>query len=108
MAIGYGKAVPKPPTQLEDRIAAKREQVKKEDAFRKQVWLRDKGLCRVCGVKVLRTITLDPRRGEVHHRRGRNVAPEDRFNVARAVLLCARCHLRVTRHEVVIPKGAKG
>ncbi len=60
--------------------------------FRNAVWKRDGGRCRHCERRVVRTLELIPEAGHVHHRRGRNVAPEDRYNVHEAVLLCARCH----------------
>lgn len=92
MAIGYGKPCPKPRPEIEDRIAYKRDREAREREFRLAVWLRDGSQCRACHRKVLKTISLVAERGEVHHRRGRNVTPEDRFNVSAAVLLCARCH----------------
>lgn len=88
MGIGF----PKPRPIIEDRIAYKREREQQERAFKLAVWLRDKARCRHCGRKVIHTIDAVPERGEVHHRRGRNVTPEDRFNVDEALLLCLRCH----------------
>lgn len=88
MAIGF----PKPRTIVEDRIAYRRDREAKEREFKRQVWIRDEGHCRHCGRKVIKTLDAVPERGEVHHRRGRNVAPEDRFNVDAAVLLCLLCH----------------
>lgn len=83
---------PKPQTRLVDRILYKREREAKERAFKLAVWVRDGGRCRYCGRKVIHTIELVPERGECHHRRGRNVTPENRFNVDEAVLLCATHH----------------
>lgn len=83
---------PKPQPDILDRIADKRERETKARAFRAAVWLRDGGLCRACGCVVQHTIDVVPNRGEVHHRRGRNVTPEDRYNVKAAVLLCLVCH----------------
>lgn len=88
MGIGF----PKPRPVIEDRIADKREREKLERAFKLAVWLRDRARCRACDRKVIHSIERIAERGEVHHRRGRNVMPEDRFNVAAAVLLCYRCH----------------
>lgn len=88
MSLGF----PKPTPRLIDRVAHKREREAKAAAFRKAVWARDGSKCRHCGRRVVHTAALVPSRGEVHHRRGRNVAPEDRFNVRAAVLLCGVCH----------------
>lgn len=88
MAIGYGTAQPKPKPRLLDRVAYKKQREEQARVFRAKVWARDKGRCVVCQRVVKRTLGLDPLRGEVHHLRGRNVAPEDRFNVHKAVLVC--------------------
>lgn len=87
-----GVACPKPRPRILDRIAYKRAADAKARAFRAAVWARDGGLCRYCGRKVVHTFEAVPNRGEVHHRQGRNVAPEHRYTVARAVLLCLVCH----------------
>lgn len=88
MTIGF----PKPRPIIEDRVAYKREADAKLRAFKAAVWARDASRCRACQRKVIKSISLVPERGEVHHRHGRNVRPEDRYRVAAAVLLCARCH----------------
>ncbi len=92
MAIGFGVACPKPPPRIMDRIAYKRNRDKQERLFKLAVWMRDGGRCRHCGIKVVKSLSLVANRGEVHHLRGRNVTPEDRFNVDQAVLLCAKDH----------------
>jgi 5-methylcytosine-specific restriction endonuclease McrA len=91
---------PKPGAKLADKTAAKRVDEKKLAKLRADVWARDKGRCVKCQRKVVHTLSLVPERGEVHHKRGRRVAPEDRYNAKAAVLLCAECHGKVTRHEV--------
>lgn len=83
---------PKPRRKVLDRIAEKRENEAKHRAFIKAVWERDEGLCRHCGRVVVKSLEHVPNRGEVHHRRGRNVAPQDRYNVNEAVLLCLKDH----------------
>jgi 5-methylcytosine-specific restriction endonuclease McrA len=93
-------AIPKGKTQLADKKAEKREDEKKLAAMRLIVWAREKGHCKLCKRKVIPTLSLVPNRGEVHHKRGRRVAPEDRYNAKKAVLLCAECHGKVTRHEI--------
>ena len=83
---------PKPRRKLVDRVADKRRTDMRGQAFRNAVWIRDDSRCRHCGRLVRRTLELLPERGEVHHRHGRNVRPEDKYNPDMAVLLCARCH----------------
>lgn len=83
---------PKPERRVLDRLDQKKARDRASQAFRQEVWLRDESRCRHCGRIVIRTIELVPNRGEVHHRRGRNVAVADRYNPARALLLCNRCH----------------
>ena len=93
-------ACPKPPSRLQDRIAYKRDREARARAFRKAVWERDKGQCRICKKPVVKGSWEIHWRGEVHHLRGRNVAPEDRYNVNKAILVCAFDHGRLTRHEI--------
>ena len=83
---------PKPRPRILDRVAYKLERDRRAAAFKAAVWKRDESRCRACGKRVRRTLELVPDQGQVHHRRGRNVAPEDRYNVDRALLLCATCH----------------
>ena len=104
MAIGYGAAYPKPAPRLTERMTRKRQRDEQARVFRAKVWARDKGRCVVCRRVVKRTRGLDPLRGEVHHKRGRNVAPEDRYNPDAAALICLFDHVKLTRHEIQLPK----
>ncbi len=61
---------------------------------RSDVWLRDKGRCRVCGVKVIKSVKREPKRGEVHQLHGRT--GDLRHETRGAVLCCLRCHERLT------------
>lgn len=88
MAIGF----PKPQRRVLDRLEQKFERDRLSQAFRNAVWARDGSRCRHCDRIVLRTLENVPNQGHVHHRRGRRVAPEDRYNVARGLLLCNLCH----------------
>jgi 5-methylcytosine-specific restriction endonuclease McrA len=94
---------PKPEPRVTDRVGYRREREAKDYAFRAAVWARDERHCRVCGRLCRRTVELCPEQGHVHHRRARNVAPQDRFNPDAAVLVCATCHQRLHAHEVEIP-----
>lgn len=87
------------PSRLRDRTAEKKQADALAKAFKAAVWLRDKGKCQRCGVKCLKTLSLDARRGEVHHRRPRSVAPELKYSVNHAQLLCLSCHQKATRHQ---------
>ncbi len=94
----------KPSARVAVVKATKREDAKQAAAFRAAVWKRDEGKCRLCGRRCLKTLALVPNAGHVHHIKGRNVAPEDRYNVKKALLLCAEDHAKAQRHEVKVPK----
>ncbi len=73
--------------------------------FRDAIWLRDASTCRICRRVCDRSAPKDyDTSGHVHHVRGRNVAPEDKTNVAAALLLCRLCHLKAHAHTVKVPK----
>lgn len=93
-------AQPKPSTLLANRQARTRERRELERVFKSRVWSRDRGRCRVCHRVVKRTLGLDPLRGEVHHLRGRNVAPEARYAVDKAILVCLEHHLQLTARKI--------
>lgn len=90
-------------TQLAEKVAAMRADEKATAAFRAAVWKRDGGRCRVCGVQVKKTLALDPKRGEVHHRMPRSTKPERRYDVANGLLVCLQCHQRITKKEIPCP-----
>lgn len=98
------KACPKPQSRVEQARTRIKADEKAAVKFRADVWKRDDGKCRLCGIKVKRCLDLRSDRGEVHHIRGRNVAPADRYNVKAALLLCGSCHAKAQRHEVKVPK----
>ncbi len=91
--IGHHHPQPKPPTRLLAQRLVKAWRAKQERLFLDAVWTRDASRCRGCGRRVQRGAVELERRGEVHHRHGRNVRPEWRFAMAHAVLLCRTCHL---------------
>lgn len=97
-------ACPKGQTRLEQTMEARTLTKVDEKAFKAAVWLRDKGLCRCCGRKVIKTMARVPERGEVHHVHGRT--GDLRFEEKSALLLCLRDHERVTgkvnAHRLVI------
>jgi 5-methylcytosine-specific restriction endonuclease McrA len=100
-------ACPKPSARLSrvaERVARRRQREEADRVWRATIWSRDRGRCVVCGRAVKRTLGLDPLRGEVHHIRGRNVAPESRCDPRNGVLTCLLCHLKLTRHEITLPR----
>jgi hypothetical protein len=75
-------------------------QADKQDAaqlreWKRQIWLRDEGKCRCCSVKVIKTLKLQPTRGEAHHIIGR-ANRSTRYDTRNGLLLCRTCHDRVT------------
>lgn len=91
MKFGYHPQ-PKGRALVLDRIDVKAHRAKQERAFLAAVWKRDQNRCRGCGKRVTRGAPDMLKRGECHHVHGRNVRPEDRFNVAMAAILCRSCH----------------
>ncbi len=93
MAIDWeGFAFPKARARVLERIDVKAQRAKQERAFLNAVWARDGSRCRGCNARVFRANVDILKRGEVHHRHGRNVKPEHRFSVDHALLLCKKCH----------------
>lgn len=81
-------------TRLEQKADVKPLTVVDEKKFRQEVITRDKGHCRCCLRKVVKTIAHVAERQEVHHIHGRR--GDLRFDSRAALLLCLRCHQRVT------------
>jgi 5-methylcytosine-specific restriction endonuclease McrA len=79
-------------SRLTDRIAQKQVAQKLARAFKAAVWARDQGRCQRCGIRVIKTLALDPKRGEIHHVHPRSTAPSRKFDVNNAVLWCRKCH----------------
>lgn len=94
VAAARGVGLPKGRTRLEQRMADDQRVVVTEAGFKKTVWTRDRYRCRCCVRQVVKTPAAVPERGEVHHIHGRG--GELRFEDRAALLLCLRCHERVT------------
>lgn len=99
---GLSCAQPKGPSRLDQVEADDKAKQKADAAFRKAVWKRDEGRCRACGKRVERSLALMPTRGEVHHIAKRSKEPGLLTDPRNGVLLCARDHERVERHQLVI------
>lgn len=106
MAVGFGVACPKP-TKMQ-RLMSKADRRKADekalDKWRQEIWTRDKGKDRYTGKKVVRTLELQPNRGECHHIIGR-VDRAVRYVVKNGLLLSYETHLRFEAGELVIVKG---
>lgn len=82
------------PSRLQIAKAEKKLTLITEKDFKREVWDRDKGMCRKCGRKVIKTVSRIPERGEVHHCLGRT--GDLRFESRCAILVCAECHEHLT------------
>lgn len=90
----HGKPLGKGKTRLEVTIEQRPLTKVDEKAFKSAVWRRDRNRCRCCGRKVQQVLARVPERGEVHHIHGRR--GDLRFEVKSAILVCLRCHERLT------------
>ncbi len=98
-------------TRLDAKLSKDKADAKRWEQVKREVWKRDAFKCVYCTKPVIKSLERLPNRGEVHHVRGRNVTPEDRYRVDSLVLLCALCHSLAQQHKIQIrnPRGtAKG
>lgn len=89
-AQGFGKGA----SRLEVRTKVDRDEERKDEQFRKDVFKLDDGRCRCCGRKVERKLDRKADRAEVHHVAGR--LGDLRWDIRNGILLCLRDHERVT------------
>lgn len=103
--LAEANAKPKPCPKGESRLTVKTAEVKddakKLAACRKAVWTRDEGKDRYTGRRVLKTIALDPDRGEAHHVAGR-ADKAVRYDPRNLILLSLDTHEKVERNELKI------
>lgn len=95
---------PKPspkPARKAHSLARTRQRERAMRKLRDAVWARDRSRCRRCGILLIRGGLFWTGVGHVHHLRGRNVAPQDKFNPDACVLLCAGCHWKAHEKTVV-------
>lgn len=83
------------PSRLDVKDAKDKDDAAKLKVWRDQVVDRDEHKCRCCGVKVVRTLALHPRRAECNHVAGRDDKAV-RYDTRNGILLCLKCHQRVT------------
>jgi 5-methylcytosine-specific restriction endonuclease McrA len=94
------RAQPKPATRLELAMGKQKQAEREMRLFKADIWFRDKSRCRICHCKVVKSLQLQPIRGEVHHIHPRSLAKTKRLDVNNAILVCALCHVKLTRHEI--------
>jgi hypothetical protein len=88
-----------PTGRLDAADAKEKDDAKLLEQWRRQVKTRDRGRCRVCGVKTIATMELDPKRGEAHHivsRADKSV----RYDVRNGLHVCLRDHRRFKGHRL--------
>jgi hypothetical protein len=97
------RAVPKHalPTRLDTKAAADQDDAQQLEAFRRAVVHRDRGRCRVCGCRTVKTLALDPKRREVHHICSRT-NPVTRYDPRNGITVCHRDHRRLTAHHLFV------
>src|SRR5205823_3958940 len=91
---------PKPVPQLVVREARARAIDQAWEACKRRVDARDHYRCRVCGRRVVKTLTLCAERLERHHLVPRSIAPAVWADPRNVLVVCAACHGRLTRHEI--------
>jgi hypothetical protein len=94
------RAVPKPTPRLANRTARQREDEKAWQQCCRVVDARDKFRCRVCGRRLVRTLTLCEDRLEHHHLESRALMPGLIHDPRNLITVCKRCHDQLTRHEL--------
>lgn len=94
------------PTRLAEKVADAKADERAERAWKAAIWKRDKGRCRACDRKVVRSLALVNERGECHHleRRENKVTRWDSRN---GLLCCAGCHERITHGKLHIIGSAR-
>ena len=83
------------PSRLQQKDAKDKDDTKRLKVWRDEVIDRDEHACRHCACRVIRTLSLHPRRFEAHHIAGRDDKAV-RHDTRNALTLCRRCHERVT------------
>ena len=97
--VGDYQGAPPKPERGSDRKRRRQARTRAGKAFREAVRQRDGYHCRHCGRPVRKTTDfLADHAAHVHHLRGRNVAPEDKYNPDAAITLCGKCH-RKEHHQ---------
>lgn len=81
-------------TILDEKTEADKDDARKLEAWKSAVRKRDKGRCRVCEVKTVKTLEADPKRGEAHHIKTR-ADKRVRYDLRNGLHVCLKCHQRL-------------
>jgi len=100
------RTFPKPVPQLVAREARDRAIDQAWEACKRRVDARDGYSCRVCGRRVVKTLTLCAERLERHHLVPRSIAGPLWADPRNVLVTCTACHGRLTRHEIA-PSGTE-
>lgn len=93
-------------SRLDVKEAKDKDDEKKLEQWKRDVRLRDKGRCRVCGIKTIKTLELDPKRGEAHHIASRKDKAV-RHDIRNGLHTCLSCHQKITAGKLFIHQIAK-
>jgi hypothetical protein len=95
------RAVPKHElrSRLDVKTSDSTDDAKALDAWRKAVAFRDRGRCRVCGIRTVVTLELVKHRREIHHLRSRT-DPVVRHDPRNGITTCKVHHDQLTRHKL--------
>jgi hypothetical protein len=88
-------------SRLDTKTAADKDDARQLEAFRRAVVQRDRGRCRVCGCRTVKTLALEPRRREVHHLISRT-NPVTRYDPRNGITVCHLDHRRLTGHRLFV------
>lgn len=83
-----------------------REDKAAERRWKRDVWKRDKHLCRCCEKHVDKSLDLMPTRGECHHLAGR-ADKAVRWDQRNGILTCHDCHEAIEHNEIVVLQAAR-
>lgn len=93
-------------TRLDVKGAKDKDDAKQLEDWKRAVRLRDKGRCRVCGIKTIKTLELNPKRGEAHHVASRKDKAV-RYDVRNGLHCCCACHEKFTLGKLFVHQIAK-
>jgi hypothetical protein len=93
-------------TRLDVKDAKDTDDEKRLDVWRATLRTRADGRCQRCGVKTIRTLALNTKRGEGHHivKRAEKAL---RYDPRNGLHLCLRCHERITMGKLFVQQLAK-
>lgn len=87
--------------RMDEKAAVEKVDAKFLAQWRAAVRRRDRGRCRVCGIKTVQTLELDPKRGEAHHIVSRT-CQVTRYDVRNGLHTCLRCHSRFKARKLFV------